>query len=178
MLSVWLLISQKGRVEMSHRKNHETLASSWVPKNVFRKYIWSWISRWYEMKYRRFQSLCDNTQWIQVKQMQPVWLCIVSGRQLEDTFENAQWRKATQMHLLLPSILSCKQFESTFDITQWRKLKYMRPMCYTSSIQDFLRIHLNSHSGEKPNKRMQCAVRSKTLSPSRDAWQNKAWCHL
>ena len=33
MLSVWLLISQKGRVEMSHRKNHETLASSWVPKN-------------------------------------------------------------------------------------------------------------------------------------------------
>ena len=32
-----------------------------------------------------------------VKQMQPVWLCIFSGRPFEDTFENAQSRKVKQM---------------------------------------------------------------------------------
>ena len=85
--------------------------------------------------------------------MQPVWLCIVSGRQLEDTFENAQWRKATQMHLLLPIILSCKHFESSFNITQWRKVQRMCPYIFCTI---FLKIHLYSHSGEKPNKRMQC----------------------
>ena len=33
----------------------------------------------------------------EVKQMQPMWLCILSGRQFEDTFENAQRRKVEQM---------------------------------------------------------------------------------
>ena len=32
-----------------------------------------------------------------VKQMQPMWLCILTGRPFEDTFENAQWGKVKQM---------------------------------------------------------------------------------
>ena len=36
-------------------------------------------------------------QWGKVKQMQSMWLCILSGRQFGDTFDNTQWRKAKQM---------------------------------------------------------------------------------
>ena len=32
--------------------------------------------------------------------MQPVWLCIHSSRQFEETFKNAQWRKVQQMQLM------------------------------------------------------------------------------
>ena len=50
--------------------------------------------------------------------MQPVWLCIRSGRQLEETFENAQWRKTQQMQPMRLCILSGKQFEETFENPQ------------------------------------------------------------
>ena len=44
------------------------------------------------------QSFMVNLeQWRKVKQMQPMSLCIFSGRQFEDTFDNAQWRKVKQM---------------------------------------------------------------------------------
>ena len=35
-----------------------------------------------------------NTQRRKVKQMQPVWFCIYSGRQFENAFESSQWREA------------------------------------------------------------------------------------
>ena len=31
------------------------------------------------------------------KSMQPMWLCLFSGRQFEETFENSQWGKDQQM---------------------------------------------------------------------------------
>ena len=33
----------------------------------------------------------------QVKNMEPVWLCSITGRQFKETFENTQWRKVKQM---------------------------------------------------------------------------------
>ena len=38
----------------------------------------------------------ENAQWRKVKQIQPIFLCILSGTQFEDTFENAQWIKIKQ----------------------------------------------------------------------------------
>ena len=35
----------------------------------------------------------ENAQWRKVKQMQPMWLCILSGRRFVEAFENTQWRK-------------------------------------------------------------------------------------
>ena len=32
-----------------------------------------------------------------VKQMQPMWLSLFSGRPFKETFEDAQWRKIKQM---------------------------------------------------------------------------------
>ena len=43
--------------------------------------------------------------------MQPVQVCIVPNRKLEDAHENAQWRKAKPMQPI--------QFENA----QWRKVK-------------------------------------------------------
>ena len=37
-----------------------------------------------------------KSQWRKVEQMQPVWLCIRSGRHFEETFENARGRKIDQ----------------------------------------------------------------------------------
>ena len=62
------------------------------------------------------------------KQMQPVWLCVCSGRQFEETFENTQWRKAKQMQPMWLCILPDRQFEGTFEKAQWRKAKQMQPM--------------------------------------------------
>ena len=41
-----------------------------------------------------------KTQWRKVKQMQPIWLCILWSRPFEDSFDNAQWRKTKQMQSL------------------------------------------------------------------------------
>ena len=49
-----------------------------------------------------------DAQWRQVKQMQPVWLCIFSGRQFEDTYEETQWRKAKQLQPVWLCILPGK----------------------------------------------------------------------
>ena len=42
-----------------------------------------------------------------IKQMQPVWFCILWCKQFEDAFENTQWRKIKQMQLAWLCILWC-----------------------------------------------------------------------
>ena len=81
--------------------------------------------------------------------MQPVWLCILSCRQFEDTFENTQWRKVKQMQSVWLCIFSGRQFEDTFENTQRRKVEQMRPICdYASSYASTLRRQLKTHDGE------------------------------
>ena len=53
--------------------------------------------------------------------LQPMQLCIFSGRPFEATFENAQWRKVKQMQPMRLYIIICKFFEDSFKNTQWRK---------------------------------------------------------
>ena len=77
---------------------------------------------------RQFEETFEDPQWRKVKQMQPVWFCILSGRQFEDTFENTQWRKAKQMQPMWFCILSDKQSEDAFENAQWRKIKQMQPV--------------------------------------------------
>ena len=60
--------------------------------------------------------------------MQPVWLCILSGKHFEETFRNTQWRKVKQMQLMRLCILLCQPFEDTFENTLWRKTKQVWPM--------------------------------------------------
>ena len=55
-----------------------------------------------------------NTQRRKVKQMQPVWFCIYSGRQFEDAFENTQRRKVKQMQPMWLCNCLCQCFEDTF----------------------------------------------------------------
>ena len=55
-------------------------------------------------------------------------LCILWDRPFEDTFEITQRRKVKQMQPMWLFILSCRPFEDTFEITQRRKVKQMQPM--------------------------------------------------
>ena len=55
-----------------------------VWKSILCKYVFS--QRWFEEAF-------DSIQRRKVKQMQPVWLCIIPERQFSGTFENAWWRK-------------------------------------------------------------------------------------
>ena len=72
---------------------------------------------------RRFEETFENTEWRKTKQMQPVWLCLFSGRQIEETFENARRRKVTQMQSVWWCILSGRRLEETFENAEWRKVK-------------------------------------------------------
>ena len=75
-----------------------------------------------------FENTFDNAQWRKVEQMQPMRLCLFSGRWFDDSFENAQWRKAIQMQPMWLCILSGRRSEETFENTQWRKVKQMQPV--------------------------------------------------
>ncbi len=62
--------------------------------------------------------------------MQPMQLCLFSGRQFEPTFENAQWEKSNK----------CSQCN------------------HELSRAGHLRRHLKTHTGEKSNKCDQCTI--------------------
>ena len=98
---------------------------------------------------RRFEEAFENTQWRKVKQMQPVWLCIFWGKQFEETFEETQWRKVKQMQPVWLCIFWSRQIEETFENAQWRKFKQMQPVWLVSYQAGDLRMYLRTHSGEK-----------------------------
>ena len=79
---------------------------------------------------RRFEETFENTQWRKVKQMQSMRLCIFSGKQFEATFENTQWRKVKQMQPMRLYILTDMSFEDTNENTQWRNPTQMQPVHY------------------------------------------------
>ena len=71
---------------------------------------------------RQFEETHENAQWEKLKQMQPMWLCILSDRPFEETHENAQWRKVKQMQPMWLCIFSGRQFEDTHAIPKSRKI--------------------------------------------------------
>ena len=98
----------------------------------------------------------ENAQWRKVKQMQPMWLCILSGRRFVEAFENTQWRKVKQMQQMWLCIFLCKRIEDTFRMHSGKKSNKCNQCNYACSDTRALRTHLKTHSGEKPNKCNQC----------------------
>ena len=92
--------------------------------------LWLWIEGWDNLEEKDWQH------W-KVKQVQPMWICVLLCKQFEDTFENSQWTKVVQMQPMCLCILLCKRFKNTFENTQWRKVKQMQPMwlCIRSCTQ-------------------------------------------
>ena len=63
----------------------------------------------------------ENSHRRKVVQMQPMRLCMCSGRQFEKTFENSLWRKIVKMQPMQLCICSLRRFEKTFENSHWKK---------------------------------------------------------
>ena len=110
---------------------------------------------------RQFEETFENTQRRKGKQMQPVWISILLSRQVEDSFENPQWRKVKQMQPVWLCILTSRRFEDSYERTPWRKIKQMQPMwiCILSGRQ-------SEDSFENPQRRkVKQIATSVTLHP-------------
>ena len=73
--------------------------------------------------YTSLEDTFENAQWRKIKQMQPMWLCTLTGRPFEETFENAQQKEIEQMQPMWFCILTGRPFKDTFENAQWRKVK-------------------------------------------------------
>ena len=82
--------------------------------------------------------------------MQPLQICTVSNRKLEDAYENAQWGKAK---LMQPMRLYVYSDPSTLRTHLKRYSGNKSNKCnqcnFASTWPANLRVHLKSHSGEK-----------------------------
>ena len=84
------------------------------------------------------------------QKMQPMRICILSGRQFEETFEKVQWGKVELLQLVWLCILSVMPFEDTFEKHTGEKPNKCNK-CDLAYLQaNNLARHLNRHSGGKP----------------------------
>ena len=90
--------------------------------------------------------------------MQPLQVCTVSKRKLEDADENAQWGKAKPMQPMRLYVYSDPStlIEDTFKKMSGEKSNKCSQCDFASSWAGDLRIHLKTHIGEKSNKCNQC----------------------
>ena len=86
--------------------------------------------------------------------MQPLQVCTVSKRKLEDADENAQWGKAKPMQPMQLYVYSDPStlIEDTFKNMSGEKSNKCSQCDFASSYASSLSIHLKMHSGEKSNK--------------------------
>ena len=103
---IFVIIDQKKIIDLNQFEG--TIRAKYNTNGTNLSKLWLWFEGWGNPEEK------DCQDW-KAKQMQPVWLCILSGRQFEDTFENSQRRKVIQMQPMWLCILSGRQFEDTFD---------------------------------------------------------------
>ena len=60
--------------------------------------------------------------WGKIPQMQPVWLCLCSGKQVEATSKSSLWRKVAQMQPMWLCFCLGRRFEETFENSLWWKI--------------------------------------------------------
>ena len=111
---------------------------------------------------RRSEKTFENAQGEKIKQIQPMWFCIVLCKRFEDTFENTQWGKVEQMQLMWLCIHSFKRFEETFENAQWRKMKQMQPIQLHNAhnFSLYCKIHINEKLFFKTPRKSYCVFSS------------------
>ena len=75
----------------------------------------------------------ESTQWRKVKQVQPVWLCVLLCWRFEETFESTHRIKVKQMSTVWLCLHSGRQFDFSFENSQWRNLHKCNQCDYASS---------------------------------------------
>ena len=101
---------------------------------------------------RRFEDAFEHALWRKAKQMQPMRLCILSGR----PFKNAQWRKVKKCNQCDFASSRAGNLRTHLKTHSWEKPNKYNQCDYASSQASNLRTHLKTHSGEKSNKCNQC----------------------
>ena len=102
------------------------------------------------------------------KQMQPVWFCILWGRQVEDTLKTHTGEKPNKCN---QCDFACSDPSSLWRHVKWhtgQKSNKCNLCDFASTQASDLRRHLKTHSGEKTN------TTSVILDPSKQAiWKPK-----
>ena len=88
--------------------------------------------------------LKNCTHWRKAKQMQPMWICIFSGRPFKDTLKNAT------------NVTTREAIWGHMKIHSREKLNKCNQCDFASSRAGDLGRHLETHRGEKSNKCNQC----------------------
>ena len=93
--------------------------------------------------------------------MQPLWLCICSNRQFENTYETHTGEKSW-LNCSFPAFISevntisFEYFQSPRILFAREKSNKCNQCDYACSDPSALRIHLSIHTGQKPYKCNQC----------------------
>ena len=133
-----------------------------------------------------FENTFENTYWQKIKQLQPMWLQLISRRGFEKTFENFPRRNAKKCpHFNYSSSGACN-LRMHLKTYRGEKLNKCNQCDYASFCDMFsslthlfwclchvLNEHLEIHSGEKPNKCNQCDFASSYASVLR----RRIWKH-
>ena len=101
---------------------------------------------------RRFEDAFEHALWRKAKQMQPMRLCILSGK----PFKNAQWRKVKKCNQCDFASSRADNLRTHLKTHSWEKPNKYNQCDYASSQASNLRTHLKTHSGEKLNNCDQC----------------------
>ena len=94
-----------------------------------------------------------KAQWRKVKQMQPMRLCFLLGRQFEESFENAQWKSQTSEANVTPWASNLRKH---LIMHSGKKPNKCNQSNYALFNAGDLRKHLKTHCGEKSNKCNRC----------------------
>ena len=93
-----------------------------------------------------------------IPQMQPVWLCIFSGRQFENAFKKTLRWKVKHMQPVLLCILPSKQFDDTCENTKGDEFQTIATnvtlRLLRQAIKESFENSTTPHCGKKPFQRM------------------------
>ena len=106
--------------------------------------------------------------------MQPMQICLFSGRKFEDTFENAPWGKVKKCNQCDFASSHAGDLRRHLTKHSGEKYKKCNQCNYVSCYANDLRRHLQRHSGEKSNKCIQCGFAS-SYSNFKDTVENAQW---
>ena len=103
-----------------------------------------------------FEESFKNTQWRKVKQMQPMRLCLFTGRRFVAHLKSHSGEKSNECNQCNFASSYANALRDHLKTHNREKSNKCSQCDFASSYASALRQHLITHSGKKPNKCHQC----------------------